>query len=114
MLDKLKDAATKAGKHAATPGVSHLDSLGRTCLQIVDNGGGMRFAARTALDTESNSLAVFDALGRRTQEQVLRVTSAGGPTYVAGTDMGGRALYHINADAGARRQLAEDGRSRAR
>ena len=40
-----QDAATKAGKHAATPGVSHFDSLGRTCLQIVDNGGGMRFAA---------------------------------------------------------------------
>ena len=102
-----QDAATKAGKHAATPGVSHFDSLGRTCLQIVDNGGGMRLATRTALDTESNPLAVFDALGRRTQEQVLRVTSGGGLTYVAGSDMGGRAIYHINADAGARRQLSD-------
>ena len=100
-----QDAATKAGRHAATASVAHFDSLGRICLQIVDAGGGIRFAARTALDTEGKPLAVFDALGRRTQETVLRVTSGGGLTYVAGSDMGGRALYHINTDAGARRQL---------
>jgi YD repeat-containing protein len=102
-----KDAATKAAKHAATPSVSHFDSLGRTCLQIVDNSGGNRFAARTALDTESEPLAVFDALGRRTQEFVLRVTTGGGLTYVAGADMGGRQVYHINTDAGARRTLSD-------
>jgi RHS repeat-associated protein len=102
-----KDAATKAAKHSATPSVSHFDSLGRTCLQIVDNGGGSRFAARTALDTESQPLAVFDALGRRTQEFVLRVSSGGGLAYVAGADMGGRQIYRINADAGARRTLSD-------
>ena len=102
-----QDAASKAGKHAATPSVSHFDSLGRACLRIVDNGGGNRFAARTALDTESRPLAALDALGRRTQEHVLRVGSGGGLTYVAGADMGGRALYHINADAGARRTLSD-------
>jgi len=100
-----QDAAAKAGQHAKTPGVSHFDSLGRVCLAIVDNGGGVRFAARTALDTESKPLAVFDALGRRTQEHVLRVTSGGALTYVAGCDMAGRAVYHINADGGARRDL---------
>jgi RHS repeat-associated protein len=102
-----QDAATKAAMHAATPSVSHFDSLGRTCLRIVDNGGGNRFAARTALDTESQPLAVFDALGRRTQEFVLRVTSGVGLAYVAGADMGGRQVYHINADAGARRTLSD-------
>ena len=89
------------------PRSSHFDSLGRTCLQIVDNGGGARFAARTALDTEGKPLAVFDALGRRTQEHVLRVRRGGGLTYVAGCDMGGRPLYQINADAGARRALEQ-------
>jgi RHS repeat-associated protein len=101
-----QDAATKASTTAATPTVVHFDSLGRVCLEIVDNGGGTRFPSRTALDTESKPLAVFDALGRRTQEHVLRVAPGGGVIYVAGWDMGGRTLYHINADAGARRDLS--------
>ena len=101
-----QDAATKASAHAATPTVAHFDSLGRACLAIVDNGGGARFASRTALDTESKALAVFDALGRRPQEHVMRTTAAGGGlAYVAGADMGGRGLYRINADSGERRTL---------
>jgi RHS repeat-associated protein len=98
-----QDAATKATADAATPAVAHADALGRTCLAIADNGGTMRYASRTALDTEGKPLAIFDALGRRTQEHVLRSpTSGGGFQYVAGTDMAGMPLYHINADAGAR------------
>ena len=98
-----QDAATKASAHAATPAVAHTDALGRTCLAIVDNGSGARYAARTAVDTEGKPLAVFDALGRRTQEHVLRSPLAGGGfQYVAGVDMAGAPLYHINADAGAR------------
>ena len=69
------------------------------------HGNGNRFPTRTALDTESKPLAVFDAFGRRTQEHVLRVTSGGALSYVAGSDMGGRQVYHINTDAGARRTL---------
>ena len=65
-----------------------------------------RFAARTALDTEGKPLAVFDALGRRTQEYVLRALR-GGRTYLAGVDMMGRTLYRINADAGARRDIED-------
>jgi RHS repeat-associated protein len=102
-----QDAATKAARHAATPSVSHFDSLGRICLQVADDGAGNRIAARTALDTESAPLAVFDGLGRRTQEFVLRVSSGGGTTYVAGADMGGRQAYRINTDAGARRTLSD-------
>ncbi len=98
-----QNAATKASADAATPAVSHTDALGRTCLAVVDNGGGLRYAARTALDTKGNPLALFDVLGRRTQEHVLRSPLAGGGfQYVAGTDMAGVSLYHINADAGAR------------
>ena len=101
-----QDAATKAALHTATPSVSHFDSLGRICLEIVDNGGGNRFATRTALGTDSRPLAVFDALGRRTQEYVLRATPGGQLSYVSGSDMRGRALFHVNADAGARRELS--------
>jgi YD repeat-containing protein len=101
-----QDAAQKAAAHAATYAVVHFDSLGRNCLAVADNGGGARFATRTALDTEGKPLAVFDPLGRRTQEHVFRAPqSGGGFQYVAGTDMAGNPLYHVNADAGARRML---------
>ena len=103
-----QDAATKASAHAATPSVAHMDALERACLAVVDNGGGARYAARTAFDTEGKPLAVFDALGRRAQEHVLRSPLAGGGfQYVAGADMRGSPLYHINADAGARRSLSD-------
>ena len=103
-----QDAATKAAAHAATPGVAHFNSLGRTCLAIADNGGGARFPSRAALDTEGRPLAVFDALGRRTQEHVFRTPGpAGNVAYLAGADMLGRSLYQINADAGARRSVSD-------
>jgi RHS repeat-associated protein len=95
-----EDAAQKASAHAATPTVTHFDSLGRACLAVNDNGGGIRYPGRTAYDTEGKPLAVFDAIGRHTQEYFLR-----GPQYIAGTDMAGNPLYRINADGGARRSL---------
>jgi RHS repeat-associated protein len=102
-----QDAAQKAAAHAATPGVAHFDSLGRTCLTVADNGSGERYATRTALDCEGKPLATFDASGRRVIEYVLRAPLGGGAfQYVAGTDLAGRALYHNSADGGERRSLA--------
>ncbi len=99
-------AAQKAAAYAATPSVAHFDTLGRLCLAVTDNGGGNRYPTRTALDTEARPLAVIDALGRRAQEFCLRSPQQGGEfQYVAGADMAGNPLYHINADAGARRSL---------
>ncbi len=95
-----KDAAQKASAHAATPTVTHFDSLARNCLVVNDNGGGNRYPGRTTYDTEGKPLAVFDALGRHTQEYFLR-----GPQYIAGIDMAGNPLYRINADGGARRSF---------
>ena len=101
-----QDAAQKATAHSATPGVSHLDALGRTCLAVADNGSGGRFPSRTALDCEGKPLAVFDASGRRVFEYLLRASlEGGGFQYVAGTDMAGHALFHSSADGGARRGL---------
>ena len=105
-----QDAAAKAAAHAATPAVTHFDSLGRTCLGIADNGRDnnlpQRFATRTALDPEGKPLAVFDALGRRVMEFCVREPSPGGGfRYVAGYDMAGTALYRNGMDGGERRTL---------
>lgn len=103
-----QDAATKSAAHAATPLVTHFDSLGRICLSVSDNGtvNGVpqRFATRTVLDAEDKPLAVFDALGRRAMESCLRETTAG-LQYVAGYDIAGNPLYHNSSDSGERRML---------
>jgi RHS repeat-associated protein len=96
-----KDAAVKTESHAATPAVDHFDALGRTCLKVSDNGDRGRYPSRLALDCQGNTLAVFDALGRRVAEYVFRA-----PQYVAGTDMAAHALYQIGMDNGARRTLS--------
>lgn len=106
-----QDAAQKAAAHAATPTVSHFDTLGRACLSVTDNGvvGGMaqRYPTRTALDTESKPLSVFDPRGRRVVEHCLRETPPGGGTfrYVAGYDLAGNTLYQVGMDSGERRAL---------
>ena len=101
-----QDAARKTAPLAATPATVHFDSLGRACLAVADNGPAARYPVRTAYDTEGTPLAVFDELGRRAEEHVLRqATPDGGTSYVAGTDMAGRPVYRISADGGARRML---------
>ncbi len=100
-----QDAAQKAAAHEGTPTVSHLDSLGRTCLGIVDNGGGLRYATRTARDTESKPLAVIDARGRHVMEFCVREPAGGGFVYVAGYDIAGNPLYNSSMDSGERHFL---------
>ena len=101
-----QDAANKAATAAGTPTATHADSLGRACLAVADNGGGNRYPSRTAYDTEGTPLAVFDALGRRAEEHCYRNPQTGGGfEYLAGNDVAGNPLYHISADAGARRGL---------
>lgn len=107
-----RDAAQKTEPHAATPTVTHFDSLGRKCLSVADNGviAGVpqRFATRTALDTENKPLAMFDALGRHVMEMCLREAPAGGGagfSYVAGYSISGSPLYRNGMDDGERRTL---------
>jgi RHS repeat-associated protein len=57
-------AAKKAAKHAGTPTVAHLDSLGRTFLTIADNGDAGNYETRVELDIEGNLRSVIDARGR--------------------------------------------------
>jgi RHS repeat-associated protein len=95
-----KNAAQKTEAHAATPAVEHFDALGHTCLGVADNGGGVRYPARHALDCEGNTLAIFDPLGRRAAERVFRA-----PQYFAGTDMAGNPVYQSGMDNGWSRTL---------
>ena len=101
-------AAKNTEPHAATPAVVHVDSLGRTCLAIADNGKDGRYPTRTASDAETKPLAIFDALGRRVFEYCLREPAgSGGFQYVAGRDLAGNALYHCGMDGGERRMLSD-------
>jgi RHS repeat-associated protein len=59
-----KDAAVKTEAHANTPATAHLDSLGRTFLQIADNAVAGKLATRIELDIQGNQLSVTDPLGR--------------------------------------------------
>jgi RHS repeat-associated protein len=59
-----KSAAEKAAKHADTPTIAHMDTLGRTFLTIADNGAAGKYETRVNLDIEGNQRAVIDAKGR--------------------------------------------------
>ncbi|MBV1854852.1 SpvB/TcaC N-terminal domain-containing protein [Catellatospora tritici] len=88
---RARTAAIQTEQHAATPGVSHLDSLARTVLSVVHNRytrpdasvAEELYPVRTVFDAEGNQRAVVDALGRTVVRRrfdlvasVLRVASA--------------------------------------
>jgi RHS repeat-associated protein len=105
-----QDAAQKTEAHAATPTMQYFDSLGRQCLRVMDNGvvngAPQRLATRTAQDTESKPLALFDPLGRHTLEVCLREPIGGGGfRFVAGYSLPGTPLYRNGMDGGARWSL---------
>jgi RHS repeat-associated protein len=54
-------AAALAAAHANTPGITHLDALGRAVRTIEDNGPAGQYTTTTALDIEGNPLTVTDA-----------------------------------------------------
>ena len=97
--DPLARAATLAARSANTPAVRVLDPLGRAFLAIADNGTAGQYPTRTALDIQGNALAVTDALGNLTRQQVfdaqqhvLRVISPDAGTSLAIGDVAGQ-LY---------------------
>ena len=96
-LDPVTDpegrAAALAYAHRGTPGVAHLDALGRTFLTIEDNGAAGSYATRLTLDLEGNSLVITDAR----QNEAMRHVFA----------MGGRALWQKSCDAGQRWMLGD-------
>ncbi|GAX61566.1 insecticidal toxin complex protein [Candidatus Scalindua japonica] len=55
-----KIAAEKTAKHANTPMISHLDTLGREFLKIADNGSAGKYETRIEIDIEGNDHAIKD------------------------------------------------------
>ncbi len=106
-----QDAAHGAAAHANTPGVAHLDTLGRTFLTVADNGldaqGSERhYETRTELDIEGQPLAIIDALNRRVMAYALRTQPPGEPERITpGYDIAGIQLYQKSMDAGERWML---------
>lgn len=62
--DPERRAAWLAAKHTGTPGVFHLDSLGRPVYGVSDYGGGLTATARTESDLTGRFFKVFDQLQR--------------------------------------------------
>jgi RHS repeat-associated protein len=91
--DPLHRAATLAALDADTPATRVVDALGRTFLAIADNGPAGNFETRTRLDIQGNGLAVTDAIGNVTLQQVF--------------DALGNTLLHASPDSGTSLTLGD-------
>ncbi|MDR4496749.1 MAG: hypothetical protein MRK02_02305 [Candidatus Scalindua sp.] len=88
-------AARKAAKHAATPIIAHMDTLGRTFLTIADNGNAedgaeQRYETRVRMDIEGNLLVTTDARGNDVETNIFNVL--GEKIFTHGMDSGDRWL----------------------
>lgn len=86
-----KAAAEKAARHANTPGIMHLDTLGRPILSVEHNRDGEQdefYLTTVSLDTEGNLRKVTDARGN----DVVRYKY----------DMLGKMVFQDSMDAGKR------------
>ncbi|MEB3103554.1 SpvB/TcaC N-terminal domain-containing protein [Ferviditalea candida] len=91
--EREKAAADQAAKHAGTPKVLHLDSLGRLVLAVEHNkhvkaGEDEFYLTRADLDIEGNLRKVTDARGNAAMQYKY--------------DMLGNKVYQISMDAGKR------------
>jgi RHS repeat-associated protein len=88
-----QDAAVKTAAHAATPGLSYFDPLGRAIVTVADNGAAGKFVTRHDLDIQGNALALRDPLGRVVVRYDYSVT--------------GRQIRQASMDAGVRWMLED-------
>ena len=86
--DPSRRAAWLAAKHANTPVVAHLDTLGRPFLTVANNGPDGHYQIRVELDITGVQRSVTDALGRKVM------------TY--DYDMLGTRIHQNGVDAGER------------
>lgn len=101
-------AAWLAAKHANTPSVTHLDSLGRAFLVQADNGpdpgdpsSPLLYDTKSKLDIEGNQLAIYDA------RQIAANRTAPLSTLEQRYDVLGRKYRVKSADAGIRLSVAD-------
>ncbi|MGH7597722.1 MAG: SpvB/TcaC N-terminal domain-containing protein [bacterium] len=100
-------AAWLAAKHANTPTVAHLDTLGRTFLTIAKNGltPADEYRTHVELDIEGNALAITDVRNNRVMEYRVRKTN-GVERLTTAYDLAGQLLYQKSMDAGERWMIA--------
>jgi RHS repeat-associated protein len=91
--DPRNRAAALAANDANTPALNLVDPLGRTFLSIADNGSYGKYPTRTTLDIQGNQVAVTDALGNVTLQQIF--------------DAQGNALQRASLDAGTSLALGD-------
>lgn len=88
-----QQAATQAARHAGTPEVRHLDTLGRPVLQVSHNkdqgnGADEFYLTRARLDLEGNLRTVTDARGNTVM--TFQYDMLGNPVYRNSSDTGQR------------------------
>ncbi len=89
--DPERRAAWLAAKHAGTPGVFHLDSLGRPVYGISDYGGGLTATARTESDLTGRFFKVFDQFQREVGNGFSSMT--GIPVWSESAEKGRRWMF---------------------
>jgi RHS repeat-associated protein len=67
--DPERRAADLAAMHASTPGIAHLDALGRAFLAVANNGAAGSVATRIELDIHNRWRRIVDTLGRIVAQQ---------------------------------------------
>jgi YD repeat-containing protein len=92
-VDPARRAAWLTARHAGTPHVSRMDSLGREVRAIADAGPAGLLETVTELDIEGNPLSVTDPRGVVVQRQAY--------------DLAGRAVRSQSPDAGQRWTLPD-------
>ncbi|MCK4790245.1 MAG: hypothetical protein KAV87_41290 [Desulfobacteraceae bacterium] len=103
-------AAHLTAQHADTPGIVHLDTLGRTFLALADNKDDHLYHTHTILDIEGNPLLITDDRDNPVMDYRMEVPlPGGGSTRVPGYDVAGRQLYQKSMDAGERWLLPDVG-----
>ncbi len=101
--DAEKKATEKTAKHAGTPSIAYLDTLGRTFLTIVnngvdENGKEQNYETRVDLDIESNQRVIFDA-------KISDGYPKGRPVMQYDYDMLSNKIRQVSMDAGTRWML---------
>jgi len=90
--DPEERAAYLAARHANTPQLVHLDTLGRTFLTIDDNGTLGKYETHVELDIKGNTLSVTDAKSRVIARTAYNLLDRG--IYTESVDAGNRWLLN--------------------
>ncbi|MGY1582267.1 SpvB/TcaC N-terminal domain-containing protein [Streptomyces sp. MN13] len=107
VADPERRSAWLAAKHAGTPAVTHLDSLGRPVLTVAAYENGTTSAVRSDTDLTGRHSSLFDQLGRRVADAF---TGMAGTPVVTWSAERGRRWTFTDVTGGLVRMWDEHGR----